>query len=242
MIKIAIVEDDEDWLDIIKTSLEEHLKELDNQVIPIKYENESQVLEKLNLMRPSLAILDINMANSSRAGIRLAEKIKKVLPDLEFRFLSSQKSEDKDILWDVAKLSGEPIFEKSDFKDDMQLFTSFVANIINKKFSFKDMIIRKPLKILVKSREVYYQDKEIKLTPMEYEILVCLTKSPNVVYSKIQLYNQTKSYEVAEGTSEETVVSHIKSIRDKFKKVNKDFHPIETVTNSGYKYKWKNSL
>ena len=49
----------------------------------------------------------------------------------------------------------------------------------------------------------------------------------------------TKSYEVTQGTSEETVVSHIKSIRDKLKKYDKNFTPIETVTNSGYKFRWR---
>ena len=110
---------------------------------------------------------------------------------------------------------------------------------LKNKLLLEDTIIKGSLKIIKKSKEVYLQNKEIKLTPMEYEILLCLVKRPNTIYSKLQLYNQTKNYEVTQGTSEETVVSHIKSIRDKLKKYDKNFTPIETVTNSGYKFRWR---
>ena len=239
MIKIVIVEDDEDWIEILHSSLEENLLDIEKEIFSIKYENETQVLQKIRSLKPTLAILDINMANSSRAGIRLAEKIKKSLPQIDFRFLSAQKEKDKDILWDVAKLTGEPPFEKSDFQNNMDVFVAFIANILKNKLLLEDTIIKGSLKIIKKSKEVYLQDKEIKLTPMEYEILLCLVKRPNTIYSKLQLYNQTKNYEVTQGTSEETVVSHIKSIRDKLKKYDKNFTPIETVTNSGYKFRWR---
>ena len=107
------------------------------------------------------------------------------------------------------------------------------------KFDLSDSIVRGPLKIVGVSRAVFLHDKEIKFTPMVYEILLRLAQKPNLIYSKFQLYNRTKKYEVSEGTSEDTVVSHIKSIRDKLKKIDKDFNPIVTVTNSGYKYNYR---
>ena len=238
LIRITIVEDDEDWLDIISSSLEKNLRNEKHEISTIKYENHLQTINKLIFLEPDLAILDINMANSSRAGIRIAEEIKEKMPDLDFRFLSAQKEKDKDILRDVAKFSGEIPFEKTDFRENMDLFAVFISNIIRKKFGSDDSIVRGPLKILNKSRAIFLNDMEIKFTPMEYEILICLAYRPNNVYSKLQLYNRTKSYEVSSGTSEDTVVSHIKSIRDKLKKIDKNFNPIKTVTNYGYKYNY----
>ena len=238
LIRITIVEDDEDWLEIISSSLEENLRNEKHEISTIKYENHLQTINKLIFLEPDLAILDINMANSSRAGIRIAEEIKEKMPDLDFRFLSAQKEKDKDILRDVAKFSGEIPFEKADFRENMDLFAVFISNIIRKKFGSDDSIVRGPLKILNKSRAIFLNDMEIKFTPMEYEILFCLAYRPNNVYSKLQLYNRTKSYEVSSGTSEDTVVSHIKSIRDKLKKIDKNFNPIKTVTNYGYKYNY----
>ena len=175
----------------------------------------------------------------NKDGVVLSPKeIKEKMPDLDFRFLSAQKEKDKDILRDVAKFSGEIPFEKADFRENMDLFAVFISNIIRKKFGSDDSIVRGPLKILNKSRAIFLNDMEIKFTPMEYEILFCLAYRPNNVYSKLQLYNRTKCDEVSSGTSEDTVVSHIKSIRDKLKKIDKNFNPIKTVTNYGYKYNY----
>ena len=237
--RIVIVEDDENWIKIIKDSLEENLKKGAYKVFSIKYENEITTLNEVVAIEPDFAILDINMANSSRAGIRLAEKIKRKIPNLEFRFLTSQKEKDPDILWDIAKLSPDAPFEKADFQDNMELFVKFISNIVENKFDSSDSVVRGPLKIIGISRAVFLHDKEIKFTPMVYEILLRLAQKPNLIYSKFQLYNRTKKYEVSEGTSEDTVVSHIKSIRDKLKKIDKDFNPIVTVTNSGYKYNYR---
>ena len=134
--RIVIVEDDENWIKIIKDSLEENLKKGAYKVFSIKYENEIAVLNEVVAIEPDFAILDINMANSSRAGIRLAEKIKRKIPNLEFRFLTSQKEKDPDILWDIAKLSPNAPFEKADFQDNMELFVTFISNIIEKIASF----------------------------------------------------------------------------------------------------------
>ena len=109
--RIVIVEDDENWIKIIKDSLEENLKKGAYKVFSIKYENEITTLNEVVAIEPDFAILDINMANSSRAGIRLAEKIKRKIPNLEFRFLTSQKEKDPEPD-DNEDISDEEFLEK----------------------------------------------------------------------------------------------------------------------------------
>ena len=77
---------------------------------------------------------------------------------------------------------------------------------------------------------------EIHFTKMEFEIFHIMAKNKNRVFSKVQLYRFATDENVQEDTFENTVVSHIKSIRDKFKKSDKNFNPIKTVQSYGYKY------
>ena len=58
--RIVIVEDDENWIKIIKDSLEENLKEGAYKVFSIKYENEITTLNEVFAIEPDFIILDIN--------------------------------------------------------------------------------------------------------------------------------------------------------------------------------------
>ena len=75
---------------------------------------------------------------------------------------------------------------------------------------------------------------------MEFEILFHLAKHKNQVFSKFQLYDHATTEHVVEDTFENTIVSHIKAIRDKLMKIDSDFKPILTVPSYGYKYYFDN--
>ena len=95
------------------------------------------------------------------------------------------------------------------------------------------------MEIDYKARSIKLHNIEIDFTRMEFEILSHLIKNKNQVFSKFQLYDHSTNDTVHENTFENTIVSHIKAIRDKFKKIDKNFNPIKTVQSIGYKYDYK---
>lgn len=96
----------------------------------------------------------------------------------------------------------------------------------------KELIIRN-LKIIPKSRRVYFNDKEISLTTTEYDLLFFLATNPDQVFTKEQLLDRIWGLDYfGDGA---TVTVHIGKLREKIdKNASRPF--IETVWGVGYRF------
>ncbi|KYC39986.1 two-component system response regulator [Scytonema hofmannii PCC 7110] len=83
--------------------------------------------------------------------------------------------------------------------------------------------------------EVTYEDQFVNLTPKEYAILELLVSSGRRVLSRPGIIERVWSLE--DPPSEETVKSHIKSLRQKLREVGAPDDFIETVHGLGYRLK-----
>ncbi|MGC1394624.1 MAG: response regulator [Coleofasciculaceae cyanobacterium] len=84
--------------------------------------------------------------------------------------------------------------------------------------------------------EVTYKAQLISLTPKEYALLELFLRNPQRIFSQSALLNHLWSYE--ESPSANTVRAHIKSLRQKLKKVGAAADLIETVYGLGYRLKF----
>jgi two-component system response regulator ChvI len=73
-----------------------------------------------------------------------------------------------------------------------------------------------------------------KLTTTEFQIVYELAKRPGVIKERSHL--MTVAYKENSDIEDRTIDSHVKRIRKKFKKVDKDFSSIETRYGSGYRW------
>ena len=233
MAKILIIEDDQIWIDLLTDELKE---KINNSVIKsILYNNQSNDYFLKNI-KPNLVIFDVNMGDNPKAGIKLAKYIKKKYSDLVFVFLTSQKSADPLILDNAAEVGADTVYDKNDFVNDIDVLGKFIKNSLDKDKKISHLIQEPPLEIDYQARTVKLYNTLISFTRMEFEILSHLVKNKNRVFNKFQLYDNATTGYVQENTFENTIVSHIKAIRDKFKKVDANFNPIKTVQSIGYKY------
>ena len=69
------------------------------------------------------------------------------------------------------------------------------------------------LRIDAGARRVWRGDEEVRLTPTEFDILLCLVATPGVVLTRERLYAEVWGWEGASGTR--TVDSHVKALRAK---------------------------
>ncbi|KAM3098480.1 response regulator transcription factor [Phormidesmis sp. 146-35] len=81
--------------------------------------------------------------------------------------------------------------------------------------------------------EVSYEGKPLQLTPKEYSLLELLVSNGRRVLSRAGIIDRLWSLQ--EPPTEETVKSHIKSLRHKLKAVNAPEDFIETVHGLGYR-------
>lgn len=90
------------------------------------------------------------------------------------------------------------------------------------------------LNIIEERRIVTELEKEISLTPKEFDLLLFLCKNPEQVFKREQLLNKVWGYDFMGDTR--TVDTHIKNLREKIDYCNKH---IKTVWGVGYKLQMK---
>ncbi|MCM6775347.1 response regulator transcription factor [Nocardia sp. CDC159] len=83
------------------------------------------------------------------------------------------------------------------------------------------------LRIDLEQRRVWRSDRETQLTPLEFELLVCLARRPRAVHPRERLLEQVWGWSDASGTR--AVDSHVKALR---RKLGADL--IRTVHGVGY--------
>lgn len=94
-----------------------------------------------------------------------------------------------------------------------------------------DMYIYEDLKIDYSAHSVYIEDKELKLTPKEYELLCHFVQNENIALSREQLLSKLWGYDFF--GDDRTVDTHIKMLRNNLDKY-RDL--IITVRGVGYKF------
>lgn len=102
------------------------------------------------------------------------------------------------------------------------------GNNIEDKFIFEGLVVD------FIGHIVTVNDKELKLTPKEYEILIYLIKNKNVAISRDVLLNQVWGYDFF--GNDRTIDTHIKMLRNNLREY-RDL--IKTVRGMGYKFEIK---
>lgn len=90
------------------------------------------------------------------------------------------------------------------------------------------------MEINTSSRQVFINGKERKMTAKEYELLLFLACNPNIVFTKVQLYDAIWGEDYYGDTA--TVPVHIQRIRKKIEKDPANPAYIETLWGSGYRF------
>ena len=86
----------------------------------------------------------------------------------------------------------------------------------------------------LESRQLFVNQQLVELTAKEFDLLAMLASSPARVYTRELLLDQI--WELDESRDLRIVDTHIKNIRTKIKKVEKEIKFIQTVWGVGYKF------
>lgn len=191
-----------------------------------------EALEKLKNKNIDLIVLDIMMPKLD--GIRTCLKIReeKKMPII----MLSAKSEDSDKILGLNIGADDYVIKPFNPLELVARIKSQIRRSIKFNESEKendDEICVGELRINTATREVFIEDKFVRLTPREFLILEVLASNLGRVLSTKQIYE--KVWDEQFFNSDNTVAVHIRNIREKIEISPKEPKYIKLVWGVGYK-------
>lgn len=221
--KILIVDDDLEILEMLYDALS------DEGYLVYQAQNSMEAMKQLK-EKPDLIILDVMMPGKN--GFEFCKDIRDSI-SCPIIFLTAKVLE-SDLIEGLA-LGGDDYMTKPfSLRELKARIVAHLRRVERQSNGKQNYLIFNGIKINLKSKEVFYQDKQVNLTKREYEIIELLSLNRNQVFSKEQIYEKVWGLD-AEGDSQ-TIAEHIKKTRAKFLKINAEFHYLKTVWGIGYKW------
>ncbi|WP_300385294.1 response regulator transcription factor [Clostridium sp.] len=232
---ILIVDDEKEIRDLIDIYLKgEGYK-------TIKGENGEEALQLLEENEVDLIILDIMMPKLN--GVEACLKIREER-DMPIIMLSA-KSEDIDKILglntgadDYLTKPFNPLELVARVKSQLRRYKRFAK--INKENenkgvgNYNDKILEiDEITINLETHEIFKNEIELKLTPTEFDILVLLGENRGKVFSIENIYNSVWKQEFMQ--SDNTVMVHIRKLREKIEDSPRNPKFVKTVWGVGYK-------
>ncbi len=225
--KILIVDDEKEIRDLVEIYLKGEGYET------IKAQDGEEALYLLKENEIDLLILDVMMPKLN--GIETCLKIREE-SEIPIIMLSA-KSEDIDKI--LGLNMGADDYLSKPF-NTLELIARVKSHLRRyKKFNNKPkeeselMIVIDDLCIKLDTHEVFLGEKSIRFTPTEFDILVLLAKNRGKVFSMRNIYESVWDQEYME--SDNTVMVHIRKIREKIEENPRSPRFLKTVWGVGYK-------
>ena len=226
MNRILVCDDEREIVDAIEI----YLMQEGYQVV--KAYSGEEVLEILKVQEIHLLIMDIMMPGLD--GIRTTMKIREK-SSIPIIFLSA-KSQDADKILglnigadDYLTKPFNPLELVARVKSQLRRYTQ----LGNMKMESSQIFQAGGLMINDDTKEVTVDGEGVKLTPIEYNILLLLVKNQGRVFSIQQIYENIWEEEAI--GADNTVAVHIRHIREKIEINPKDPRYLKVVWGVGYK-------
>lgn len=224
MYNILVLDDEKEIADLVELSLKN-----DNYKI-YKFTNSKEAIECINTVSLDIAILDVMLPDID--GFTICKIIRE---KYNFPILMLTAKVD-----DVSKIQGlsvgaddyitkpfNPLELQARVKSSLRRFYEY-----NNNFKTNSTIEVGALSLNTSNHKVFLYDEEIDLTPIEFSILLYLCKNRGKVISSEELFENVWKEKYLD--SNNTVMVHIKRLREKLHEKPKNPKIIKTIWGIGY--------
>ena len=227
MFKILVCDDDKEIVEAIEIYLTQEGYEV------LKAYDGEEAIQTLKKEHVDLLIMDVMMPRLD--GIRATLKIREEnsLPII----ILSAKSEDADKILglnigadDYVTKPFNPLELVARAKSQLRRYTQLGSTVQNEK---KEVYEVGGLSINDELKEVTVDGESVRLTPIEYNILLLLVKNQGKVFSIDQIYENIWNEEAI--GADNTVAVHIRHIREKIEINPREPRYLKVVWGIGYK-------
>lgn len=226
---ILVVDDEQEIADLVEIYL------VSDGYKVFKASNAQDGLDILNKEDIHLCLLDIMMPGMN--GLEMCKKIRET-NNIPIIMLSAKSTDLDKILGlgtgadDYVVKPFNPLELTARVKSQLRRYTQLNPNS-NVHETVKNEISIRGLTINKDNHKVTVYDEEVKLTPIEFDILYLLASNPGKVFSTDEIFEKVWNEKVYEANN--TVMVHIRRLRGKMKEDTRQDKIITTVWGVGYK-------
>ena len=226
---LLVVDDEQEIADLVEIYL------VSDGYKVFKASNAQDGLDILNKEDIHLCLLDIMMPGMN--GLEMCKKIRET-NNIPIIMLSAKSTDLDKILGlgtgadDYVVKPFNPLELTARVKSQLRRYTQLNPNS-NVHESVKNEISIRGLTINKDNHKVTVYDEEVKLTPIEFDILYLLASNPGKVFSTDEIFEKVWNEKVYEANN--TVMVHIRRLRGKMKEDERQDKIITTVWGVGYK-------
>lgn len=229
-INILVVDDEKEIADLVEIYL------VSGGYKVLKAYNAKEGLEIMDNEEIHLVLLDIMMPGMD--GLEMCQKIRET-KNVPIIMLSAKSADIDKIVGlgngadDYVTKPFNPLELMARVKSQLRRYTQLnPSSSENKKEGANEIEIR-GLQINRDNHKVTIYGEEIKLTPIEFDILYLLASNPGKVFSTDEIFEQVWNEKVYEANN--TVMVHIRRLRSKMQEDEREEKIITTVWGVGYK-------
>ena len=226
---ILVVDDEQEIADLVEIYL------VSDGYKVFKANNAQEGLEILDKEDIQLCLLDIMMPGMN--GLEMCKKIRET-NNIPIIMLSAKSTDLDKILGlgtgadDYVVKPFNPLELTARVKSQLRRYTQFNPNSTVHE-TVKNEISVRGLTINKDNHKVTVYGEEVKLTPIEFDILYLLASNPGKVFSTDEIFEKVWNEKVYEANN--TVMVHIRRLRGKMKEDERQDKIITTVWGVGYK-------
>ena len=226
---ILVVDDEQEIADLVEIYL------VSDGYKVFKASNAQDGLDILNKEDIHLCLLDIMMPGMN--GLEMCKKIRET-NNIPIIMLTAKSTDLDKILGlgtgadDYVVKPFNPLELTARVKSQLRRYTQLNPNS-NVHETVKNEISIRGLTINKDNHKVTVYDEEVKLTPIEFDILYLLASNPGKVFSTDEIFEKVWNEKVYEANN--TVMVHIRRLRGKMKEDERQDKIITTVWGVGYK-------
>ena len=222
---ILVVDDEKELADLIEL----YLKNENYNVY--KYYSSNELLENINTLKIDLAILDVMMPKID--GFSLCKKLRENY-NFPIIFVTAKVE-------DIDKISGltigaddyitkpfHPLELIARVKAQLRRYTKYNEQRDENIIDFRNIIINND------THEFTFNDKKIELTPIEFSIMWHLCTNRGSVVKTDELFQKVWGEKYFEKDNN-TIMVHIRHLREKMKDCGRNPKYIKTIWGVGYK-------
>ena len=210
---------------------------LENQYDIVEADNGAAAIDLLTQCGGDFSLLLLDIMMPGMDGLEMCRKIRET-NNIPIIMLSARSADLDKILGlgtgadDYVTKPFNPLELTARVKSQLRRYTqlnpqSGAGNQVKNEISIKGLTINKD------NHKVMVYGEEIKLTPIEFDILYLLASNPGRVFSTDEIFEKVWNEKVYEANN--TVMVHIRRLRGKMKEDTRQNKIITTVWGVGYK-------
>ncbi|MHB8062668.1 MAG: response regulator transcription factor [Ruminiclostridium sp.] len=225
--KILIVEDEESIRGFLKINFKKH------DFIVIEACSGEEGLDKARLENPDVVLLDVMLPGIS--GYQVCEILRKEFVNIGIIMLTA-RGQDIDKIKGLENGADDYVLKPFNTIELILRTNSLIRRINGKNVTNReDALNSGAFRFDIYSQRVYKEDKEILLTPKEYQLLKLFLDNPNKAFTRDELLDKIWGYDFLGDTK--IVDVNIRRLRSKIEDKKSPAMYIETVWGTGYRWR-----